>query len=311
MPVTYRIISFDGGGIKGVVPAIILKRLQDTPGLKGFIEKADLFAGTSTGGLIALALANGNDPSVIKSLYLNDGSKIFSLSLRNEIFGLCQLTEAKYNNKNLTSILKNLFGNTQLKDLKKNVLITSFDLDNEAGETNTRNWKPKIFHNYPGPNNDSDQYAYKVGLYTSAAPTFFPSEDGYVDGGIYANNPSMCALTQVLEPRNDGTPDYLDGILLLSLGTGASLHYIPGDTHNWGYIQWLKQLLTIMMDGVNGIADYECKQLLHERYFRFAPVFPPSIDIPMDDARKLNYLESFASSVDLGEITDWLQKYWM
>ena len=93
--------------------------------------------------------------------------------------------------------------------------------------------------------------------YPSAAPTFFPAVDGYIDGGVFANNPSMAALSQTQDHRALKTPPRHDRIALLSIGTGTSLMRIERKNLDWGQAQWIKPLLNIMMDGVMGVADYQ------------------------------------------------------
>jgi patatin-like phospholipase/acyl hydrolase len=203
--------------------------------------------------------------------------------------------------------LKRVFGDTTLGQLKKRVLITAFDLDNE--DPAERTWKPKLFHNFPGRNTDRGALVFEVGLYTSAAPTYFPSVEGFIDGGVYASNPSMCALAQTQDRRYSPTPS-LDEVLLLSVGTGTSLQYIKGKSHDWGYAQWVKPLINLMLDGTNGIADYQCQQILGEHYHRLAPAFPQGVTVPMDDIDKIPYMIEFAESVPIDETISWLSQNW-
>ena len=174
-----------------------------------------------------------------------------------------------------------------------------------------RSWKPKIFHNFPGNDSDGGELAYKVGLYTSAAPTYFPTVDGYVDGGVFANNPSMCALTQTQDARIGKLRPALADVVLLSLGTGTSLVYIPGTRLDWGYAQWAKPLISLLMDGVSGIADYQCQKLLGEQYCRLAPVFPPGVSYPLDAVKRVPEMVKFAEGIELTDTAKWLRKYWM
>jgi patatin-like phospholipase/acyl hydrolase len=189
------------------------------------------------------------------------------------------------------------------------VLITAFDLDNESPKAEERTWKPKLFHNFPGPSSDRGALAADVGLYTSAAPTYFPSVDGYIDGGVYASNPAMCALAQTQDARYRPTPS-LNEVFLLSLGTGTSLQYIKGNYHDWGYAQWVKPLINLMLDGTAGIADYQCSQILGDRYHRLAPVFPAGTTVPMDDIDKIPYLIEFAEALPINETVEWLRQVW-
>lgn len=305
----YRVVSIDGGGIRGLVTTVLLQRIIASPGLANFLDTVDLLAGTSTGGLLALGLAHQLDLQRIRDVYVQSGQKIFDDSWLDDLVDLGKLRGADYDIKPLRREVRGLLGDATLGDLKKRVLITTFDLDNEAPNPEHRTWKPKLFHNFPGPNNDRASPAADVGLYTSAAPTYFPSVDGYVDGGVYASNPAMCALAQTQDRRYNPTPA-LDEVVLLSLGTGMSLQYIKGKSHDWGYAQWVKPLISLMLDGTAGIADYQCAQILGERYHRLAPVFPAGTTVPMDDVNKITYMIEFAESLPIDGTIKWLQQVW-
>jgi len=308
----YRVLSIDGGGIRGIVTTVMMQRLAATPGLEGFLDKVDLIAGTSTGGLLALAIARGKSLEEIRNLYIDDGPEIFDDSWIDDLLDLGKLRGADYKTAPMRRVLKRVLGEaTTLGQLEKNVLVTTFDLDNEHQKKRKRTWKPKLFHNFQGPGNDRSELAYDVGLYTAAAPTYFPSVDGYIDGGVYANNPAMCALAQTQDERYLDPPVDLKDVVLLSLGTGTSLFYIKGKTHDWGYAQWIKPLISLMLDGISGIADYQCQQMLRDRYHRLAPVFPPDVSIPMDEVKKIPYMIGFADGLRLTKTVDWMKANWM
>ncbi|MGB5424085.1 MAG: patatin-like phospholipase family protein [Desulfobacterales bacterium] len=304
----YRVLSIDGGGIRGLVSTVLLQRLAATPGLEKLLGAIDLIAGTSSGGLLALGIAHRIDLAVIRNLFIQAGPKIFDDSWLDDLVDLGKLKGADYDIQPLRRELRKLFGNTTLGQLKKRVLVTAFDLDNEF--RNRRTWKPKLFHNFPGNNNDRNEPVYKVGLYTCAAPTYFPSVDGYIDGGVYAVNPSMCALAQTQDRRYQPTP-LLDEVVLFSLGTGTSLQYIKGRTLDWGYAQWARPLVSPMMEGTAGIADYQCYQILDAHYHRLAPVFPTGTTVPLDAVDKIPYLIDFAESLALDKTIAWLKQHWV
>ena len=307
----FRILTLDGGGIRGIVTTVLLQRLSADKSLGGWLDSVDLIAGTSTGGLLALGLAHGVDLQTLRELYETKGAQIFDDSWLDNLVDLGQVAGAQYDNKNLERELKRVLGpTTTLSQLTKKVLITSFDLDNESPDPKRRTWKPKVFHNFPGADSDGAELAYKVGLYTSAAPTYFPSVDGYVDGGVFANNPSMCALTQTQDARIRNRPA-ISEVALLSLGTGTSLVYIPGKRLDWGFAQWVKPLISLMLDGVSGIADYQCQKILGDQYHRLAPVFPPGVSLPLDAVKRVPDMVQFAEGADLAAATKWLRKYWL
>jgi patatin-like phospholipase/acyl hydrolase len=299
----YCILALDGGGIRGVYTAVLLQRLAKQ--VPGFLERADLIAGTSTGGILALALAKGMTPDELVAIYQDNGAKIFSRSLLREVADLGDLIGAKYNDTNLESVLREKFGDLTLDDLlPRHVLIPSFDLDSPAGPGKPRMWKPKFFHNYAGPDSDGKEKVVDVAMRTSAAPTYFPVYQGFVDGGVVANNPAMAGLAQALD---DGTANQnLGDIRLLSVGTGISPAFISGDSHNWGIAQWAHSLLNMMIGGMMGVADYECARVLREKYFRLAPILPAPIDL--DAVDKIPELIADANKVDLTDSINWIKQ---
>lgn len=304
-----RVISVDGGGIRGVFTAVVLERLLTS--VPKLLDKTDLYAGTSTGGIIALCLAAGKSPTEVRSLYEDKGPEIFDDSWLDDLKDLGGLSGADYNNKNLKKFLQAEFGDSQLKNLGKRVLVSTFDLDNEDPDPKKREWKPKFFHNFKGSDTDGGERLLDVAMRTSAAPTQFPSYQGYVDGGVVANNPSMAALAQLLDPRTtDGAAADLDEIVLLSLGTGTPLQFVKGQDLDWGYAQWVKPLIKLMLDGSVGIADYQCRQLLGDRYHRLAPKFPPDVAIGSDDVKRIPELIALATALNLQPTLDWLGANW-
>jgi len=141
-------------------------------------------------------------------------------------------------------------------------------------------------------------------------PTCFPSVYGYVDGGVFTTNPSMCALAQTQDCRYDPTPA-LYAVYLLSPGTGKSRQYIKGETLDWGEARWVKPLISLMLEGTAGVADYQCRQIMGERCHRFTPVFPAGNTVAVDAVDKIAFMTAFAESLNINELTAWLQTQWM
>jgi len=298
---TYRIIALDGGGIRGIYTAVLLDRL--TKQVPGFTDRADLLAGTSTGGILALGMAKGMTAEALIRLYQDNGSKIFSRTVWHEMRDLGELIGAKYDNSNLIQILQTTFGDATLDSLlPRHVLVPSFDLDSPPAAGRPRMWKPKFFHNYEGSQSDGKEKIVDVALRTSAAPTYFPVYQGYVDGGVVANNPSMAALAQALDSAT-GNQKFAD-VRLFSLGTGLSPTFVSGSTLNWGLAQWAHLLADLMLEGMMGVADYECAHLLGTQYFRLAPYLPAPI--PLDAASQIPALIADAGQVDISDAIDWL-----
>ena len=307
----YRILSFDGGGIRGLVTLALLKRLESQ--IPNLIKGADLLAGTSTGGIIALGLAAGKSVDEMIALYRDNGSKIFDDSWWDDLRDLGGLAGADYDQKNLDKILTGLFPDTKLKDLGKRVLIPSFNLDDGDPDATKRTWGPKFFHNFPGTDSDGEELVVDVALDTSAAPTYFPTHGTYIDGGVVANNPSLAAVAQTQDTRNTDPVPALGDIFLLSLGTGVNLSYMKGKNLDWGLAQWAKPLVSLLLDASMGIADYQCRYLLKANYRRIAPVFPSDTNIKLDDWKRAQDLIDFGTTsvlTDSGrgdDVVQWLK----
>lgn len=308
----YRILAFDGGGIRGLVTLAILKRLEAQ--IPNLINGADLLAGTSTGGIIALGLAAGKSVDEMISLYKDNGKQIFDDSWFDDIRDLGGMAGADYDQKNLERLLRGIFKDMRLGDLKKRILIPSFDLDNEAKDESKRTWNPKFFHNFQGEDSDADEVVVDVALDTSAAPTYFPTHDGYIDGGVVANNPSMAAVAQTQDVRNDDPAPKLGDIYLLSLGTGTNLSYVKGRNLDWGLAQWAKPLISLLMDASMGIVDFQCRHLFKDTYRRIAPAFPHDTNIKLDEWKRAQDLLDFGNTAPLtdvwegDDVVQWLTK---
>lgn len=311
----YRILSLDGGGLRGIITAILLERLEAA--CPGFLSSIDLFVGTSTGGILALALAAGFPPDRIITLYEEQGDVIFSKTWGRKLTSLGKLVGAEYDNENLRDILNTTFGETmsgkrRLGDLEKRVAIPAFRLDSKHRQKadDSRTWAPKIFHNYEGFGSDSREFVADVALYTSSAPTYFPSAEGYIDGGVVANNPSMVAVAQALDSRCQLPPEEprdLEDLVLLSVGTGASRTYLRGDRLDWGLGQWARPLLDILIDGVSEVADFQCHQLLGARYERLQVLFGQDEKLPMDDYRNLSLLITYGRIAKIDATVAWIK----
>jgi patatin-like phospholipase/acyl hydrolase len=298
----YHILSLDGGGIRGVLTATLLEQLEEAQ--PGFLAKIDLFAGTSTGGILALGLAAGLTPAQCRQLYENQGEYIFSNPLARAVEELGNVLGAKYDNAHLKRALNDQFGDKTLDNLPRRVLISSFAVDNSPTDPGVlRNWKAKFFHNYPGPGTDGRERVVDVALRTSAAPTYFPMVGEFVDGGVAANNPSMCALAEALNPAMGGQK--IDDIRLLSVGTGQRPRYLTARSVNWGVVEWGPHLVDLLMEGSNGLGDYQCRQVLGGNYFRLNPALPDAIGL--DDVSRVRQLRDLGATADLTAAIDWVQ----
>jgi hypothetical protein len=302
---TYRILSIDGGGVRGLLVSVLLEQLDERA--PGWRNEIDLIAGTSTGGIVALALAKGLEPQVLRKLYYEKSPDIFD-SAWYELREGPPLVRADHSNRHLRTELEAVFGATRLRDLKKKVLIASFDLHDEK----QHHWKPKFFHNFSGKDTDGNMRAVDVAMYTTAAPTYFPTVDGFIDGGVVANNPAMAAIAQTQDTRaRIKDRPAIEDIRLFSIGTGFLPRLVDGDNHDWGYAQWIGHLVHIMFDGLSGVPDYQCRQMLGEHYHRLDHEFAEEIDIDEWRARdELVRIGEIEMKPALDDAARWLQKQW-
>jgi uncharacterized protein len=305
----YRILSLDGGGIRGIFTARLLERIDRA--CPDFLRQIDLFAGTSTGGILALGLASGISPAQLVELYGENGASIFDDSWIDDLRDLAGLAGAEYCNEGLKCVLERVFAGQDVRrlgDLRPRVLIPTFDLDpgvdprRAAGQP--RRWKPKFFHNYPGADSDCDELVVDVAVRTTAAPTYFPTAGRFIDGGVIANQPALAALAQALHPATGRQS--LGDVRLLSIGTGINPTYIEGENHDWGYAHWAKPIIRVMLEGGMDVVDYQCRQILAGAYHRVSCVLDEVI--PLDCYQKAAALVAIADRVDLSATLGWLRE---
>jgi patatin-like phospholipase/acyl hydrolase len=267
-----RVLSIDGGGIRGVIPAAVLAEIERRTG-RTVPELFDMVAGTSTGGIIALGLTVPGEHGAprwragdLLELYRREGEHIFSRSVWQRITSAEGVLDEKYPADGLEAALSRYFGDARLRDALTPVLVTAYELERR---------KPFFFRSRRAAANPIYDFPMReAARATSAAPTYFePPElvndaDGeryaLVDGGVFANNPSMCAYAEILSEDRDAD------VLVVSLGTGQlnrPIHH--ADAKKWGLLGWSKQIFNVVLDGVSDTTDYELEQVLGpERHAR-------------------------------------------
>ena len=236
-----RILSIDGGGIKGVFPASFLATVEDTIGDR-ITNYFDLIVGTSTGGIIALGLGLGLSSAKILSFYEELGPEIFGGN--RFLKAIRHLVFSKYNDKPLREALERHFGNRTLGESKTRLVIPAMNLD--TGEAHLY----KTAHNRKNER-DYKQLAVTVALATSAAPTYFPSHQetsglALIDGGIWANNPTACAVIEAITNLDWDAKS----LRVLSLGCTTCPPHVGWE--KWmplGQLYWASRSIDLFMSG--------------------------------------------------------------
>lgn len=335
----FKILCCDGGGIRGVITALLIHDLDRSFGI---VKNADGFAGTSTGGLISLGLVSGVDIGTIVDVYSTKGSTIFQpngwlldAEARQQDQAPAQSTEellgsgpgifkCQYVNTGLAQVAKALVGTGTLASANRFVAVNSARLW-DASESS---WVPCTLSN--GKNNAYRNMAMvDAALATSAAPTYFPpyavGDYGYfADGGTFANNPSM---TAVIEAIYQGYASGPSDIMMLSLGTGANPVGIPShavsNPLDWGVTHWLwpfsdgkvpaTALLNLTMDATAELAAIQAQQMLGANYMRGN--VPLSQPFALDDYKNVGELISATQayikhSPEWQAVRTWVHENW-
>lgn len=257
-----NILSIDGGGIRGIIPAKILTHIEEK--IEDNLYKYfDIIAGTSTGGLIALGLSTPQKyqqkPKYraydLWNMYKTRGNDIFSNDIGYSLYSGFGLWGARYSNSGIKSVTKEYFGNKMLSDCLTNILITSYGIKADH---------PVYFTNYKAIQNpDSWDYKlYDIAQATGAAPTFFNpvplvnkkmEKHILVDGGVVRNNPTSATISYAKQLYPNA-----EQYNILSLGTGRII--TENKFTNAGLLHWSTNIIEYMMDGSSESTHYELQE---------------------------------------------------
>ncbi|AFZ19943.1 patatin-like phospholipase family protein [Allocoleopsis franciscana] len=336
MTFKFKILSIDGGGIRGIVPAKILAEIERRTG-KRIASLFNLIAGTSTGGILAAGLAmpkpNTKEPKYtaenLINIYRQRGGEIFYEPFIEKIMKLDDISRPKYSSAGRDKVLKEYFGNTALQDALTEVLVTSYDIQLRT---------PVFFTSQTNKEERESRYYRKISkgftmhqaaMATSAAPTYFKphkvevksATDGkpdhetqgkgfyaLVDGGVFANNPTSLALMEaIIDSKKTSNPLQLEDILVVSLGTGSlTRRYEYDKAANWGLVGWVQPLLNITLDGSSESVAVQLEQLLPKaqdrppQYYRFQAMLDAGKgldDMDSTEPQNLKNLEKLAEEI--------------
>ncbi|EKD06759.1 patatin-like phospholipase family protein [Arthrospira platensis] len=303
-----RVLSIDGGGLRGLIPAEILvsveHKIQEKTGnpQARLVEYFDLFAGTSAGGIMTCLYLSPDlqDPTKprcsaeeARNFFYQNSRNIFYQPCSHAIKNFWGLLNEKYSHEKFELMMQNFFGDLKLSELLKPSLICSYEISRR---------KTHFFTQHDAVVSPSkDYYVRDVIRATSAAPTFFKvaairslGDEMYtcVDGGVFANNPTLCAYAEARSKLPDN-PTAKD-MVILSLGTGDVKKGYPYEqARNWGQFQWLLPLFDIIMTGVAETVDYQMRQIYDatrtpQQYLRINTTLTDKNMLPIDKSSDEN-----------------------
>jgi patatin-like phospholipase/acyl hydrolase len=286
-----KVLSIDGGGIRGLIPALVLAEIERRTGRR-IAEMVDLVAGTSTGGILACGLTRpGPDGSPLYSaeelaaIYLEEGPKIFHRSVLKRVFSIEGLVDERYDDDSLNDALERYLGDERLSGTVTDVFVTAYDIaDRFAFFFRSARARDDATYDFP---------LFQVARATGAAPSYFEPAQvtdvagartyPLIDGGVYAVNPAMCAYADIAAAGRTGELE-----LMLSLGTGEHTRsYTFEQVRWWGQLAWARPLLDMVFDGVADTIEFESARLMGDRYVRLQTVLDKASD-DFDDASDEN-----------------------
>lgn len=302
-----RILSIDGGGVRGIIPAVILSYLEEKlQQLSGnpearLVDYFDLFAGTSTGGLIVAGLLTPDEngrprysAADIVDLYLENSRIIFQSSFIQSVKSASGLLDVKYDAKGVEFVYKQYFGNQELKELLKPCLIPVYDL------TRGKNY---FFRQHKATVSDRHNYYLKdVMRSATSAITFFPptkiktidekKEHCFVDGGFFAVNPALSAYAEF---RYLNHHLYSTSTMMCSLGTGRQDTLLDcEEIKHWGAVEWRDPGSNLVTTSLSEASNYQLEAVYNSNpnYLRINPFIDQSHSTSLDNSKEeyLNYL---------------------
>src|SRR5215210_2397737 len=284
-----KVLSIDGGGIRGLIPALVLAEIERRTG-RATADMFDLVAGTSTGGILACGLTRpGPDGRPLRSaeelaeLYRTEGPRIFSRSLLKRVSSLEGLVDERYDDEGLNRALAAYLGDARLRDALCDVFITAYEVEDRFA----------FFFRSSRARTD-DEYDFSMAeaaRATSAAPSYFEPVEvtdaagartyPLIDGGVFAVNPAMCAYAEVVGAGSDVS-------VIAALGTGSHTRaYEFAEVKGWGQLEWARPVLDMVFDGVADTVDFEAATLSRGRYRRLQAELRYASDA-LDDASRAN-----------------------
>lgn len=255
-----RVLTIDGGGLFGAGPAEILARA-------GSLENVDIYAGTSIGSIITCAAAFGVPMDRACRMFREEARTIFP----GRFWRRLKPFTPRYPDKGLNRVLRDLFDNRLFGEASRPTFVVAGDMISE---------RPKVF--YSRDASDAHVPVWEVVRRSAAAPTYFSPWKGMVDGGLFANNPSMVAIAGAAEELGIRPID----LQVFSIGCGYPIEtHRPTSTLSWTHLHWGVRVISMLLEGGAGwMHDYFSRGVLpNDAYTRIQ--FPRQKGWKMDDPR--------------------------
>jgi patatin-like phospholipase/acyl hydrolase len=289
----FRILSIDGGGIRGIIPATILwyleeelKQKTNNPDAR-LCDYFDLFAGASTGGILACTYLAPDEQNPARpkqtareslDLYLKDGPQIFKRSITRTVKSLGGWWRQRYDAKTLELRLQEALGaETRMSDLLRPCMIPAYDVQQKQA---------LFFKSHLAKQDKAQDFkAWEIARATSAAPTYFRPMQlqannqklSLVDGALFARNPALWAMLEAksLIPKPAKAEFAHNNILMVSIGTGdCNNNFSAQDLQNKGTIGWAKPTFDIMLNARAAMVSQQLEHLFDHASFNYHRLDP-------------------------------------
>jgi patatin-like phospholipase/acyl hydrolase len=329
LPGHYTILSFVGGGIRGLLSATILQRLYDAN--KALLDETRMFAGCSTGAIISSELLGHKTPKDLIDMFTGDELNFYNAMNPDP-------RTPAYSIDKVLGSQKAIHFDTKIADARKDVLLVSFnvgqvepDRDNKMMPTP---WKPMMFTNMLGSDRDrldgldgnGDTPIAVAATSSGAMPGQLGSIDGNVDGAFFNHDPTVAAIA--LAVRSGYA---LDQIAAITIGTGYMPYWLQSDTHDWGAQQWMEgdgnpfdnitpflmnqkrssPVLDLSLNGTSSeLMPHIAKMLLGDRYVNINPRLPCFIPENSTNTQAISLLQRHGQTVDITDALALIENYW-
>jgi len=296
------ILSIDGGGIRGIVPAAVLdyleKKIQEIQEDKRIrlVNLVDFVAGTSTGSIVGAAMMipseNNKKPKYkledIVQMYFNMGDDVFKKRFFHSLKTVWGLLGPTYPASNIEPLLLQKFGHNKMRDLIKPCMIAGYDIEKRRANFYTNKDVDKKYEDY---------YVKDVVRGSTSIPAYFPPAlfnhgtdvNTIVDGGVFANNPSLSAYIEVSKTLFKHKKMHPRDVFVISLGTGVIKQrpFPHKKSKKWGKAQWMMPVIDVLLSSHSEVTNYEMEKIFdaENSKFNYKRLNPP---IVLGDSSGLN-----------------------